>query len=105
MHEPLQLSIVPMQDDEELPPIGVVPPALPLPLAPLPEPPVATSLPAVPLPARPSPEPPLFKDPSVVGVDENDPQEATMAPSDTTADTEARVRIFFMATSPIVKAT
>ncbi len=52
------------------------------------------------LPLEPSPAPPLPVVPSPA--DEKDPQEVTMTPSDTTSDTDARFRIFFMATSPIV---
>jgi hypothetical protein len=99
-HAPLQLSRLPEQEEEppateELPPElfpvpAVLTPVLPPLLVPLP--PVAVS-----------PEPPLPVSPSGVGVDEKEPHEARMTPSDTTSDTEARFRSFFMATSPIVK--
>jgi hypothetical protein len=104
---PEQLSMVPRH--EELPPMAVEPPVV---LGLLPEPPVVLGLlPEPPLPLEALSEPPtpfpVFPVPvEPVSELENEPHaEKTTAPSDTTTDTGTRVRIFFMATSPIVKPT
>jgi hypothetical protein len=103
---PLQLSMVPVQE-EELPPTAVLPPTVLL-LPPV----VLVVFPEPPLPLALFPEPPLvfpvspLSGKAASGGDENDPHAAAMmAPSDTTADTGMRERIFFMATSPIGKAS
>ncbi len=99
-HAPPQLSILPEQEEE--PPATEELPLEPFPeplllIVPSPEPPLLLPLAAL------SPEPPLPVIPSGVGVDEKDPHEARMTPSDTTSGTDARFRSFFMTTSPIVK--
>jgi hypothetical protein len=100
------------------PPVPAVPlpevPAVPLPEVPAVPSPEVPAVPSPEVPAVPSPEvpaapplpelipaPPLPPPVPLVVPDENEPHESTMAPKDTTKDTEMRERMVFIETSPV----
>jgi hypothetical protein len=90
------------------PPVPAAPevPAVPPPEVPAAPPPKVPAVPSPEMPAAPPliPVPPFPPPVPLDGPDENEPQESTMAPRDTTTATGTRERMVFIETSPVSRS-